>query len=173
MKRYVISGGPGVGKTTIIKILADRGFAIVPEAARLVIEEESTKQDGVLPWNNLALFQEKVINRQLELENKMREEVVFLDRGLVDSYGYCLNGDIPIPGAIIENAYSRYDQIFLAEPLPLYRKDEARLEDFEESQKIHSFIEKAYWHFGYEPIKVSVSLPEERVRFILEHTQLI
>ena len=60
MKAHVITGGPGVGKTTVVEILARRGYAIVPEAARMIIEEERLKDSDVLPWKNLSLFQIEV-----------------------------------------------------------------------------------------------------------------
>ena len=39
-KWHVITGGPCYGKTTLIQLLAERGFRKVPEMARLYIEEE-------------------------------------------------------------------------------------------------------------------------------------
>jgi predicted ATPase len=36
---YVITGGPSTGKTTTVTALTQRGYHVVEEAARLVIEE--------------------------------------------------------------------------------------------------------------------------------------
>ena len=68
MKAHVITGGPGVGKTTVVEILARRGYAIAPEAARMIIEEERLKDSDVLPWKNLSLFQIEVAKRQSATE---------------------------------------------------------------------------------------------------------
>jgi len=35
--RHVITGGPGVGKTTTLELLASRGYATVRETARDII----------------------------------------------------------------------------------------------------------------------------------------
>ena len=40
MRRYIITGAPGAGKTTILAALRDRGYAVVEEAATDVIAHE-------------------------------------------------------------------------------------------------------------------------------------
>ncbi len=50
MKKYVLTGGPSVGKITVIEILAKRGYKILPEVARMIIEEERIKGTDILPW---------------------------------------------------------------------------------------------------------------------------
>jgi predicted ATPase len=40
MKLYIISGGPGVGKTTLINALQKTGFKTVPEGARHIIRKQ-------------------------------------------------------------------------------------------------------------------------------------
>ena len=168
MKAYVISGGPGIGKTTTIELLSARGYPIVPESARTIIEEEMLKGSDVLPWKNLAAFQEKVADLQLGKEKDLiKDEVVFMDRGLVDGYGYCTMGNIAAPKTLEENARGRYEKIFLLERLPGYITDTARIENLEFAEKVHQAIHDAYVHFGYEPILVPVLPPEERVDFIL------
>lgn len=62
LEKYVLTGGPGTGKTTLLKELAKRGYQTVPEAARLVIQEEQRKEQGkgeqgILPWTDLYKFQ--------------------------------------------------------------------------------------------------------------------
>ncbi len=167
MKKFVLTGGPGVGKTTVVEILASRGFSIVPEAARMIIEEQRLKNSDILPSKNLALFQEYVLDRQLELEEQAQEEKVFLDRGVVDGYAFCTLGKVPVPARIAELAPGRYDKIFLLDHLPEYKTDGIRNENPEFSKNIHNHIIEAYKHFGYELITVPPLPPEERVNFIL------
>ena len=170
MKKYVLTGGPGIGKTTVIEILASMGYKVIPEAARMVIEEEQIKNSEILPWKNLSKFQEIVAMRQLQAEEKIQSNVgqsVFLDRGIIDGYGYCLRGGVTPPTSITDNAKNRYEKIFVLDPLELYEKDNVRFEDKEEAQKSHLNIIEAYKNFGYEPIFVPVMPPEDRVEFIL------
>ncbi|MDO8628127.1 MAG: AAA family ATPase, partial [Nanoarchaeota archaeon] len=41
--KAVISGGPGTGKSTLLKKLGEQGFHTIPEAARAIIKEEEMK----------------------------------------------------------------------------------------------------------------------------------
>lgn len=58
MSLVIISGGPGAGKTTLLDALAGRGYRVYPEVPRLLIERESSKQNGILPWHDLPAFAE-------------------------------------------------------------------------------------------------------------------
>jgi predicted ATPase len=167
IKRYVITGGPGIGKTTIIEILAARGHTIVPEAARMVIEEETAKESGLVPWIKLEAFQEIVSARQLELEEKYDMGITFHDRGLVDGHGYATLGKVKTPELIHEKGRGRYTQVFILDPLPTLVNDHVRRETAEEARAMHDSIVAAYREFGYEPIFVPVVPPEERADFIL------
>src|SRR3989344_724000 len=97
MPKYVITGGPGVGKTTTLLELHKLGHTVVPEAARQLITQEQQKEKGVLPWTNLFVFQQLVTKLQLELERSVGKEMAFLDRGFVDNFAYCKLGKILAP----------------------------------------------------------------------------
>ena len=47
MKIFIISGGPGTGKTSVINKLKEQGYKIIPEAARELL---NSKEDL---WENL------------------------------------------------------------------------------------------------------------------------
>ena len=38
-RRFVVTGGPGGGKSTLLEALAERGYRVAPEAARRLIGE--------------------------------------------------------------------------------------------------------------------------------------
>lgn len=166
-KKYVLTGGPHVGKSAVIHVLIERGFNIIPETARMVIEEEQAKNSDVLPWKDLVLFQEVVARRQLDAEMKICAQKVFLDRGIVDGYAYCKHGNILAPKNITDNARGRYDAVFLLAPLANYENDHIRREDKEFQTVIHAMIEEAYREFGYDIIHVPVLSIHERAEFIL------
>ncbi len=167
MKRHVITGGPGIGKTTVIELLASRGYMIVPEVARMITEEEKLKESGIVFWKDLTKYQEKIAERQMELESKATADIVFLDRSLIDGYAYCKLGNIAIPELVSKNGRNRYTKVFLLEPLPTYTKDETRFENQEEAARIHDEIIDAYKEFGYQTISVPALPPEERAEFII------
>ena len=168
MQKIVITGGPSIGKTTVIEILAARGYSTVPEAARIVIEEETIKGTDSLPWGNRAKFQELVFKKQLTLEAEASRETVFIDRGILDGVAYCKYANVPVPPAMYTLEKNRYDKIFILNSLGIYEEDGIRSRTLEDAEKLHQLIEEVYEEFGYQPIAVPVLPPEERVNFILE-----
>lgn len=171
MKPYVLTGGPGVGKTTVLELLASRGYAITPEAARMIIEEETIKDSEILPWKNLEKFQERIAERQFEMEENLSDGITFLDRSLVDGYAFCTLGRVKAPEIISQHAKNRYGKVFLLEPLHIYKTDAVRKENKEFAVEIHNEITKSYLLFGYDLIRVPALLPEKRIDFILEHIE--
>ncbi len=166
-KKYVLTGGPGSGKTTVLEILASRGYNIIPETAREILKKEQEKNSDALPWKEPIKFQDIIAERQYKTELALKEIEVFLDRGLVDGYAYCKYYKVPIPKIIMNNGKNQYDKIFLFEQLPFYQKDKNRKEDKESADLIHKLIKDAYLEFGYNVIDVPVLPPSERVDFIL------
>ena len=169
MKKYVIAGGPSIGKTTIIEILARMGYKIIPESARIIIEEERLKGSDILPWKNSEKFQEKVAQRQIESEEGVNGDLFFLDRSIIDGHAYSKINKSSPPEIIEKFARDRYDKIFILDPLEKYERDGTRHENEEEAKIAHNEIINAYKHFGYEIISVPVLAPEDRVKFILDH----
>ncbi len=46
---FVVTGGPGAGKTSLIEEFARRGFHTIPESGRAIIREEMASGGGALP----------------------------------------------------------------------------------------------------------------------------
>ena len=167
MKKIVLTGGPNVGKTALVEVLAKRFYIVSPEAARLIIDEERPKKSDVLPWKDVAKFQEVVAKRQLELEAKAKGDLMFFDRGVVDGAAYCKVSNIPVPQIILDNARGRYDKVFFLEPFPIQAEEKTRSRIPDETAKIHQAVREIYIEFGYEPIVVPALPPEKRVDYIL------
>ena len=62
MEKYVITGAPGTGKTTIIEHLKKIGYSCKEEISRKIISEQIAKNGEALPWINLNLFSKKVFD---------------------------------------------------------------------------------------------------------------
>lgn len=186
LRKYVLTGGTSVGKTTVIDILSKLGYATFPEFSRAIINEELKKENGVLPWINPTVFQDMYAKRQIVEENEIEKylrpigtheqfsETIFMDRCIIDGIGFCQYTKVAIPKEIDEHVQELrtagldYDIIFILEPLEQYHFDEGRVLKPEESLAIHGLIEKSYKDYGYSLISVPFMSPEERVKFILE-----
>ena len=84
---YVITGGPGSGKTTTINILSARGYKTTIEHARHYIDTQ--RQNGRTveeTRKNQVEFQLGILAMQIEQEALLAPGVIiFLNRGLPDA----------------------------------------------------------------------------------------
>lgn len=87
---FVLTGGPGSGKSAIIEALHRAGYARSVEAGRGIIQEQVAIGGHALPWHDPVLFAELMLSWDLR-SNRMAEQAagpVFFDRGVVDVLGY-------------------------------------------------------------------------------------
>ena len=160
IRKYILTGGPCSGKTTLVKRLGDEGYTVVPEAARHIIEDEQRREErdreyqGILPWNGLEEFQFLVIGRQLALEKKAEKRtpsgIHILDRSNIDQIAYAELGGIDI-SHIVQPAIqsANYNKVFFLEQVP-YQQDDQRAEDEEKGKIIHKKIYEVYENQGLE-----------------------
>lgn len=166
--RIVITGGPSVGKTTIVQTLEQRGYRVVHEIATELI-----KEGKVLPWVDRTKFQAEVLRRQLEAESSLLEfdKVTFLDRGAFDGEAYYRVDNLPVPPTFSMVDSSQYDLAFLVEPLPFFDANEVRREDLEFTEKISIMIERCYTDRNIKVLKVPFMAPKERVNYIVAEVE--
>lgn len=175
--KYVITGGACVGKTTMINELKRRGYRIVGESARIIIDSEQVHEEmnptyeGVYPWVDNEAFQHLVIKTQKILEWNAREEnvPVFLDRSLVDGIAYSKIWDTPeIEGLRDQIVNAQYTKVFFLENLGFYNQDEQRKESEIVNQKVHDKLFEIYTELGFDVVRVPALPIDERVNYVLE-----
>ena len=119
---YVITGGPGSGKTSLIDALAARGYQRSFEAGRALIQQQVAVAGRALPWADRLLFSELMLSWEIR-SYQMAEKIpglVFFDRGVPDVEGYLRLLKVPVPEHIRKAAeIFRYNRrVFLAPPWP-------------------------------------------------------
>ena len=168
---YVITGGPGFGKTTVLNLLAKRNFQVCEEGARGLLQthREINVQTGA---ENIPLdFEKRVAFERLRFLNEIGiNSVAFSDRGLPDQIAYSwFRKKQPssfIEEIVLANRYAPH--VFVTPPWEeIYTQDGIRRESFEEAQLIHEQILKAYLKYRYKLVNLPKTNPEMRVRFIL------
>ena len=60
IEKHVITGAQCTGKTATIEALEKRGFTIIPEIPKIIIEEQNKIDGDIVPWKNLEAFNNKV-----------------------------------------------------------------------------------------------------------------
>lgn len=168
---YVITGGPGSGKTTTVNILRERGYITTMEHARHFLDTQRLKGRTIEEVRKSQLeFQHGVLKMQIEQEEEIAPYVqVFLDRAVPDALAYYRYLELPVDD-LLKNALEKvsYKKVFIMDPLPLVN-DYARTENVEAQQKIHQLITEVYEALPFPVVYVPVLPAQERVDFILKN----
>lgn len=174
--RYIITGGPGAGKTSIINYLAKQGYMTMPEAATEIIEYD-IKQGIEKPWrfNN---YHSRVahLNKQRQTQAlKSEAPVIFFDRGHLDGITYILLQKRELCQDVIDFVKSSmgfFDAtIFFIESLGFCQQGFARNETLEEALEKSYHLEHNYLKLGYTIIKIPIGSVEERAEKIINFTE--
>lgn len=171
---FVITGGPGSGKTSLIEVLRSRGYACSTEAGRGIIQDQVAIQGRALPWCDPMLFAELMLAwdmRSYHLAEQSRGPV-FFDRGVADVLAYLRLMKIPAPDhmerAATAFAYNR--DVFIAPPWrEIFGQDQERKQDFDEAQRTYEALVATYTSCDCKLIEIPCVSVEERVRFVLHH----
>ncbi|MFW6103506.1 MAG: AAA family ATPase [Bacteroidota bacterium] len=167
--RYIITGGSGSGKSSLIKELENRGYACFPEVSRIVISEQQYKGGKLVPWKDMEGFADECLRRmKKQLQNQTKQQPVFYDRGIPDILAYLKSKNLPVPDRLYD--YARYynPMVFICPPWnEIFRNDPQRPENFKESVKIYHYLNQVYLYLGYRLVRVPKIPVNERVRFII------
>jgi len=173
-KKIVITGGPGTGKTTLIKALRDMDYECFMEISRQVTRQ--AQEDGIeqLFLEKPLLFSELLLSgriKQFHDANLKQESLVFFDRGIPDVHAYMNYLGSDYPELFIEQSKTyRYDKVFIMPPWEeIYISDQERYESFEQALAIYNHLKNAYLELGYDLIEIPTGTIEQRVSFLLEH----
>ncbi len=166
--RFVLAGGPGAGKTTVLDALRDRGFVCLPDVARAIIRTRLRKGLSARPESAAfarAIFDGDVANYRAAPPRR----VCFFDRGVVDALGM-LGQCRAMSRADIDVNLRRYpyqETVFLFPPWEeIYRTDDERDQTFEESVRVFEAVRSWYRHCGYRVREVPFGAVEHRVEFV-------
>jgi predicted ATPase len=183
-KFYVITGGPGSGKTTVLAELMRLGHRCIAEDARAVIQEQVASGGRALPWADAPRFADLLMERSIATYRAQTAEwqaqaangpqaPIYFDRGIGDAFTYAdLIGHM-LPDPLIEQAKRhRYrDPVFLAPWWPeIYTTDSERRQGREEAERTEHAVVKTYTELGYRIVRLPLIRPAERAEFILRHS---
>lgn len=170
-KLFVLTGGPGAGKTTLVGALAYAGFATAPEAGRRIIQEQQAKGGRALPWVDPLAFAEAMLAHDLDSYARLRGAArpVFCDRGIPDVIGYLRLEGLAAPEAMWRAAreHPYQPRVFICPPWrAIYSTDAERRQTPEIAQRTYEAMVAVYTELGYTLVEVPRAPVDARVRFV-------
>lgn len=169
---FVITGGPGAGKTTLIEALRHAGYHCVTEAGRTIIRQQLASGGNALPWGNRDAFARQMFERSVaDYEaNQTLGTPVFFDRGIPDVTGYIRLCGLALPPDISSaNEQWRYNPVvFIAPPWEeIFSNDAERKQTYAEAVATANMMTDVYSALGYQLKTLPRSSVEQRIAFIL------
>jgi predicted ATPase len=173
MKRYILTGTPGAGKTTLVRALYDAGYSVVPEAATDVIAVKQS-QGIAEPWKSAGFVDEIVrLQKQRQME-AATSPLQFHDRSAVCCYALARYlGQKPSAFLLAEmerleteNIFQR--DVFFILNLGFCEPTAARRISFEESLAFEQLHIEVYRERGYRLVDIMPDTVAERMKKILQ-----
>lgn len=174
MKRYILTGTPGSGKTAIIRQLELDGFTVVEEAATDVIALQQAC--GVAePWRHdtfLDAIAELQRQRQFRAEY-LPGDIHFHDRSVICTaalaryLGFSLTDTLRRELERVETDGIFERLVFFVRTLGFVAPTEARRISYEEALRFEQTHQDTYSEFGFEMISIAPGSVAERVATIL------
>ena len=173
MRRFIITGAPGAGKTAIVRQLELDGFSVVEETATDVIAAAQA-QGTVQPWTHPSFID--VVTR-LQRDRQIRasyqpDEVQFHDRCTVCTAAlaaYLGHSYTPFLASELERVKKEaiyQHRAFFIRNLGFITPTEARRISFEDTVRFEKIHEETYRDFGFELVPVEPRGLVERVSII-------
>ena len=174
---FIVTGGPGSGKSTLIDALNKRGYARSIEAGRGVIQDQMAIGGRALPWIDPLSFAELMLSWEMRSYHIANEATgpVFFDRGVPDVLGYLRLMNLPVPEHIRKAAdlflYNR--RVFIAPPWKdIFQQDRERKQDFDEEIRTYDALATTYTSLNYELLELPRASVEERLSFVLANVAI-
>ncbi len=174
MRRFILTGAPGAGKTVLLRRLEIAGCAVVEEAATDVIAM-ATALGVHEPWRDPA-FADDIASLQIARQRRadaLPDEVVIFDRSPVCTLALCEFLDLPAPPRLTselarierERVYER--QVFFVELLGFVTPTEARRITLEDSRRFAEAHRDVYRRLGFELVPIAPADLDTRCATIL------
>lgn len=169
---YIITGGPGFGKSALAEELHRHHYLCSNEFARDIIREQQNKGGDLLPWKKPKEFQQEVLKLRKDFyESVPVNTIAFADRGIPDQLAFARYRGFGAPKVLMQSAHEyRYaKQVFVTPPWPkIYKNDAIRNETLEEATLIHQSIIDTYMELNYQIVELPLASVKERMNFMVQ-----
>ena len=171
---YILTGGPGAGKTTVLLELEKLGYPYLPEVARQIIQEQVRVEGAALPWKDTTHYTRLMHERSVTAYKAYAANTkpTFADRGIPDTLSYARLIGLDDQGFLRQacDEYRYAPQVFIAPPWKeIYATDTERKQDFAEAIRTYEVLADTYRECEYNLIELPKASPQERANIILTH----
>jgi len=173
MKRYILTGAPGAGKTAVLRQLELDGFSVVEEAATDVIALWQAR--GVAePWRDIS-FIDAIVELQMRRQLRTAREpgsVQFHDRSAICTAALAVYLGFPLTERLtrelerIRNESIFEREAFFLRNLGFVAPTEARRISFEDALRFERIHEETYRRFSFQVIWIEPGSIDERANMI-------
>jgi predicted ATPase len=170
-QRFIIAGGPGSGKSTLINALSDAGEICYEESSRVLIREQLARGGRLVPWGDLAAFAQECSERmRAQIAHSAYRGRCFFDRGLPDLIGYLSRDGRSAPAEWRSATCAYASVVFFAPPWrEIFLNDAERPQTFDEAQELSAHIRCAYLDCGFHIIELVKGSVADRRRQVLDY----
>lgn len=171
---YIITGGPGSGKTSLVSALASEGFRHMPEAGRAIIQDQVDIGGTALPWADREAFAMQMLAWEMRSYREAAGSPgpVIFDRGIPDVLGYLRLCGLSVPASAIRAAEQRRyaKKVFIAPPWPaIFEQDAERKQTLAEAEATYKVMVETYTGLDYQLVPLPLTSVTERARFVRAH----
>jgi predicted ATPase len=172
MSRIVITGGPGAGKTTLLLALQARGYTIVGDSPRTIIQDRIRR--GLSPRPNAHESVHETLRMDIEnfAHHAATPGYVFFERSVLDAL--CgLDRLSPLSESELSEWLAKYQycsKVFLLPPWKaIYANDDERDHTFEHAETVYTITQEWYRRLDrYQVIEVPRVSVDERCAYVLQ-----
>ena len=171
MSRILITGAPGGGKTTLLLALRARGYPIVGDSARTIIQDR--RRRGLSPRPDPYAFAREMLRMDIEnfVHHAASSGPVFFERGVLDSL-WGLDHITPLNESELSMWHSKYkyfSKVFVLPPWKaIYENDAERDHTFEHAESVNRIAQEWYRRCGYQVLEVPMVSANDRCTFVLQ-----
>lgn len=176
-RRFILTGMPGSGKTSLLQALAAQGYDTIPEAATDVITQQQSA--GVAqPWTRPAFLTDILALQQQRLgrASAQASQLQFYDRSPLCTYALALYFGITPPDALQEAVASAHldyqNTVFFVENLGFIVNTPARQIDGDQALLFEQIHKDTYAQFGYTCVHIPAAPVEARVAQVRHLVQM-